>query len=91
MFLTMIDGKVINALTETKSTSTCYICGAKPNDMNDLTRLQKNFKADTNAYKYGISPLHARINFMEFVLKLSYRLDLPNLAAKGLKIICIII
>ena len=28
--LTMVDQKVINALTETKSTMRCYICGATP-------------------------------------------------------------
>jgi hypothetical protein len=26
-FIIMLDGKVINALTETKSTQSCYICG----------------------------------------------------------------
>lgn len=86
LFLTIIDGKVINTIKETKSTSTFYICGAKTNDMNDLKRIQKDFKADVNTYNYGLSPLHARINFMQFLLKLAYRLDLPQFAPKDLRI-----
>ena len=35
--LTMVDQKVINALTETKSTMRCYICGATPKMFNDIT------------------------------------------------------
>lgn len=35
LLLTMTDGKVCNALTETRSSQTCYICGAKPTMMND--------------------------------------------------------
>lgn len=35
MLLTMIDGKVCQALTETPSSSTCYICKANPKEMNE--------------------------------------------------------
>jgi len=36
MQLTMIDGKVCNAVTSTTSTHTCYICKATPIDMNTI-------------------------------------------------------
>lgn len=41
LVLTMVDGKVCNALTETSSAQKCYICGATPKVMNDETRLIK--------------------------------------------------
>ena len=75
-FLTMIDGKVLNELTSTKSTLSCPIC----------KRTQKNFQkeaddlaeADERNYEFGISPLHARIRCMDFVLKLAYGLNQEN-------------
>lgn len=68
-FLTMIDGKVLNEITNTKSTLSCPIC----------KRTQKNFQkeddsGDENNYEFGISPLHARIRCMEFILRLAYGL-----------------
>lgn len=35
LHLTLVDGKVINALTGSSSQS-CYICKCKPSEMNDL-------------------------------------------------------
>ena len=34
--LTMFDGKVVIALTDTSSTQSCNVCGAKPSEMNNL-------------------------------------------------------
>lgn len=39
LILCMIDGKVCNALSSCASTQTCYLCGAKPRDMNNPTIL----------------------------------------------------
>ena len=36
LHLTMVDQKVINTLTETKSTMRCYVCGATPKQFNNL-------------------------------------------------------
>lgn len=41
MMLTMIDGKVCNAATQTASTMRCYICGSTSKDFNNLT-VKKN-------------------------------------------------
>lgn len=41
MLLTMIDGKICNAITSTLSTQRCYICGATPKDMNKLDLIEK--------------------------------------------------
>lgn len=74
MLFTMIDGKVCTALSDIAlSCSTCYLCGAKPSEMNDINKvLHRN--VDINAYNYGISNLHARIRCMEFLLHVSYNL-----------------
>lgn len=38
MVMTMLDTKVINALTGTSS-QRCYICGCLPSDINNLSKL----------------------------------------------------
>lgn len=73
--LTMVDGKVCNAATGTKSTSRCYICGATSKDFNklDYTR-EVNFAA----FEFGISVLHARIRIFECILHLAYKLQVQK-------------
>lgn len=76
-FLTMIDGKVLNEITNTTSTLMCAICKKSQKDfsnLDDSLQTEKNFK-------YGISPLHARIRCMEFILKLGYA-DLEKVSSR---------
>lgn len=74
LVMTMLDGKVAQAITNTKSASACFICGALPSEMNDLTKLRLKPLND-DALKFGISPLHARIKCMEYILHVSYNKD----------------
>ena len=39
--LTMLDGKAVNAITDTNSTQTCNVCKAKPSEMNNLSFIRK--------------------------------------------------
>lgn len=79
--LTMVDGKVCNALSETSS-SKCYIFQAKPTEMNDINKcLQKEVKADR--YEFGLSPLHAYIRFFEYFLHVSYKLEITQWQIRG--------
>ena len=71
MILSMIDGKILQTLNETPHMGTCSICGAKPSEMNDLTRVRNRVP---RAEHMSMSPLHARIKFMECILKISYKL-----------------
>lgn len=67
----MIDGKVANAVTDTTSTWKCNICGKISSQFHldsDSTNVNEN------ALQFGISPLHARIRFMEYCLHLAYDL-----------------
>jgi hypothetical protein len=38
--MTMFDGKVVNALINTKSTQSCNVCGAKPSEMNNVVTIR---------------------------------------------------
>lgn len=69
--LTMIDGKVANALTGVMSNWRCNICGKKNGQFEDKS--DENL-VNENALNFGISPLHCRIRFMEYCLHLSYDL-----------------
>lgn len=81
MKLTMIDGKVCQALTGTPSAATCYICGARPSEMNNLDAVLIK-ESNTQNYELGLSTLHAWIRFMECLLHISYRLDFCKSAAR---------
>lgn len=68
---TMIDGKVANAITDTTSTWKCNICGKISSQFHEDS---DSTCVNENALKFGISPLHARIRFMEYCLHLAYDL-----------------
>ena len=53
----------------------CSICKAKPTEMNDLDLMRS--KEASSAYM-TMSPLHARLKFMECLLKISYILPIVN-------------
>lgn len=75
LLLTMIDGKVCNAVTNTTSAQRCYICGATPRNLNN----EPVRNADNIAnYGFGISPLHAYIRSFECLLHISYRLNVKK-------------
>lgn len=81
LFLTMVDGKVTQVLTETSSGAVCTVCGAKPSEMNNLEKIGS--KPDNmNAYEYGLSTLHAWIRCMELILHISYNLSFKKWAAR---------
>lgn len=75
--MTLIDGKVLNTLTGTTSTQCCPICGVKPTELLETTDFYSgNFAPRPESLQYGASPLHAWIRFFEFVLNVSYRLEI---------------
>lgn len=81
LILTMIDGKVCNALTSTSS-QVCYICGISPKNINKLDMF--NFEPlDSTRLQYGLSTLHAWIRSLECILHIAYRLDIKSWQVKG--------
>ena len=75
VIFTMFDGKSVSVLTNTPSNMTCPNCKANPKDFNDLERVMQ-FKVDEDSLSFGISPLHMLIRALEYILHVSYRLDL---------------
>ncbi|KAL0832212.1 hypothetical protein ABMA28_001664 [Loxostege sticticalis] len=74
LMMTMIDAKVCTYLSKARSNASCYLCLAKPTEMNRLDAVtSKTVCSDT--YEFGLSSLHARINCMECLLHIAYRLD----------------
>jgi len=79
LLLTLIDGKVLNAITNTKSYQNCPICHATPKQFNDLSNKDKGtFLANPLSLQHGISPLHAWIRFFECCLHISYRITIKK-------------
>ncbi|CAG5056982.1 unnamed protein product [Parnassius apollo] len=78
ILLTMVDGKVCNAATDTASTMRCYICGQTSKDFNKL----EIGNVCEESLKFGLSILHARIRFFELLLHLAYKAPLQKWQAR---------
>jgi hypothetical protein len=80
MVLTMIDGKICNAVTSTFA-PVCYVCGAAPKQMNHIHEIVKR-DVDVTTYEFGLCTLHAWIRFLECLLHFSYHLEIKEMASK---------
>lgn len=56
--LTMIDGKVCNALTNTAFTQRCYLCNATSKDFNNIDAILQIEIKEANL-QFGLFTLHA--------------------------------
>lgn len=82
LHMTMIDGKVSTAISDTHSAATCNICLTTPKDMNNLDLVYSK-PVNDNMYKYGLSSLHMWLRCMECILHISYNIDFKKWAARG--------
>lgn len=79
LYLTLIDGKVLNVLTGTKSSLCCPICGASSTSFRSITDYKSEiFRAKECSLKYGISPLHCWLRFFEYVLHAGYKCEVKK-------------
>lgn len=69
----MLVGKVAQHVTNTTAASNCFVCGARPSKMNDLTKIDTK-PLNEEAIRFGISPRNARIKCMEYILHRGYNL-----------------
>lgn len=76
LFLTLIDSKVLNTITDTKSMQTCPICHAIPKQYNDFRT--KPIIYTWSPLQYGISPLHTWIKFFECCLHILYKITIKK-------------
>jgi hypothetical protein len=73
----MINSNVWNAITDTASTQTCYICKATPKEMNHIDKVVGRPENEA-AVQFGLSTLHAWIRCFECLLQVSYRLEIKK-------------
>jgi hypothetical protein len=66
----MIDDKVCNAITSTKSAAKCYLCGATYKEFNNIDVMLKKPITLSNS-NFGLSTLHSWIRFFECLLHAS--------------------
>ena len=82
MALTMIDGKVHNAIQNIRSQQVCSIRRAKPTEMNNIDEvLARPITRDRT--QHGISTLHCWIRSIEMLLHIAYRLPFCEWQARG--------
>ena len=72
---TMVDGKVVQILSGTASSGTCYLCDPTPVGMNDIEEVYK-MQPSEELLRYGESPMHLYLNTRNCVLLLAYRLEI---------------
>lgn len=77
----MVDGKVCDSVTNTKS-QRCYICGLTSIDFNNIEKVF-NTQVDISKLNMGLSILHGWIRFFECLLHLSYKLPFKKWQARG--------
>lgn len=82
LIMTMVDGKVINAVCGNVSSMRCHICNAKPTEMNKLDNIYKK-EIKEEYYKYGMSTLHAWIRCFECLLHISYNQQFKSWSARS--------
>lgn len=68
--------QVCSAVTNTSS-QTCYICGCRPSQMNNLDQVFER-QIKTENLKFGLSVLHAHIRFLECLLHVAYRIEIKT-------------
>lgn len=81
LLLTMIDGKICSTIAGSKSTMNCYICGAKPTEMNNLDLIACKIPTQ-EYYKFGMSSLHAWIRTFECLIHISYNIGFQKWSAR---------
>lgn len=79
---TMMDGKTCNVLTDTSSTQACNICKATPKELNNIDLLLRK-QYSKAPFKFGISVLHSYLRCYEYLLHISYKLELQQWQARG--------
>lgn len=82
LLMTMVDGKVCNACTNTKSAQRCYICSATPAEFNNIEKMLLR-PVNEETFQFGLSTLHAYIRFFEYFLHISYRMGIKKWSARN--------
>ncbi|GFG29189.1 hypothetical protein Cfor_05007, partial [Coptotermes formosanus] len=80
LLMTMINGEVASAITNTAS-QTCHLCGTKPSQMNNIEDVV-DLNVNEGSLQYGISVLHPWIHMFGCLLHIAYRLEVKQWQVK---------
>lgn len=75
MVLSVTEEIALKYIPDASKTSNCLICGAPPDAMNKVEILAVDSKDHTVPY-YSFTPLYIWIRFFEFLMEISFRLNL---------------
>lgn len=79
--LTMIDGKVLSAILDVRSTHACPICKCNSAEFNKRVNFDNGkFEPQGDSLHFGISVLHCWMRLFDSLFNLSTRIDLDNKA-----------
>ena len=74
-----MDGKAKNAVTDTRSTLRCFLCGATPINFNDIDNLTTKFTTKEENLAYGrVCDLHACLRSFDAINTLSDKLPVKQ-------------
>lgn len=76
VLLTMIDGKVSSAVTNTGA-ATCNVCKAKPSEMNNIDGVLKR-ECSSSSLEIALPVLHLNIRFLEYFMNIAKRLNVAE-------------
>ena len=79
--ITMLDGKAVNAITNTLSTQSCNVCSARPKEMNNLD-VVLNKEISQESLPHGLSSLHCWIRIFQYILHLGYKMENKTFEAR---------
>lgn len=79
---TMIDGKIVQYMTDTKSSMNCFVCGVSPKEMNNIEHLLSKPVKESN-FCFGLSTLHAWIRCFECIIHVAYNLPFKSWSARS--------
>lgn len=82
LILSMIDGKTVNAITDTSSHQRCYLCGETSKNFNNISLCLSKQVQNKKYLDFGISPLHGWIRLFECLLHVSYKLPINKWQAR---------
>ena len=74
---TMVDGKLVDALTDNSHAASCSLCRETPSAMNLLIPWSIA-DVDPSFLQYSLSPLHCYIRCEELILHIGYKLDVKQ-------------
>lgn len=78
--VTLCDGKVASIGSDCTSFKTCYICGCPSTYLNfyDAWKHHVDFNYKPQSLKFGLHPLHLKLNTFRYMFNLSTRLHLDR-------------